>query len=305
MKIIIRYIQTWIKETDKIYLLLVSLLTAISIYLNYEFGLRKWLLNLPVPFPRFIGWYILLLFCFGGSYLIYFITSKNKVFKHQSFRILFFAAPAIFALKMTVNPKIYPGINSYWDLYINQVLYWPALLLMVMILLFATWQYRKTKDSFYGLTINNFNWQPYALMILIMVPAIAIVSTQPDFLHTYPKLKLVLPFPDDLTNKWFYAGIFELSYGIDFLTVELFFRGFLVLAFVKYAGKNAILSMACFYCAIHFGKPMAECISSYFGGILLGIIAYNTRSIMGGLMVHVGIAWLMEVGGYLGNVLKE
>ena len=96
-----------------------------------------------------------------------------------------------------------------------------------------------------------------------------------------------------------------MSYGIDFLTVELFFRGFLVLAFVKYAGKNAILPMACFYCAIHFGKPMAECISSYFGGILLGIIAYNTRSIMGGLMVHVGIAWLREVGGYLGNVLKE
>ena len=305
MKIIIRYIQTWIKETDKIYLLLVSLLTAVTIYLNYGFGFRKWILNLPVPFPRFTGLYILFLLCFGGSYLVYFIISKNKIFKHLSFRILLFTAPAIFALKMTVNPKIYPGINAYWDRYVNQVIYWPTLLLIVIALLYVTWQYRKTKDSFYGLTIKNFNWQPYVLMILIMVPAIIIVSTQPDFLKTYPKLKMILPFPDSLENKWFYTGIFEFSYGTDFLTVELFFRGFLVLAFVKYAGKNVILPMACFYCAIHFGKPIAECISSYFGGILLGIIAYNTRSILGGLMVHVGIAWLMEVGGYLGNMLKE
>lgn len=305
MKIIIRYILTWIKETDKIFLLLVSLLTAATIYLNYGFGFRKWIMNLPVPFPRFAGLYILFLLCFGGAYLLYFITSKNKIFKHQRFRILLFAAPAIFALKMSVNPKIYPGINPYWDRYINEVIYWPILLLIVMLLLLVTWQYQKTKDSFYGLTIKNINWQPYALMILIMVPAITIVSIQPDFLQTYPKLKMVLPFPAGLQNNWLYAGIFELSYGIDFLTVELFFRGFLVLAFVKYAGKNVILPMACFYCAIHFGKPIAECISSYFGGILLGIIAYNTRSIMGGLMVHVGMAWLMEVGGYLGNMLKE
>ncbi|MBK8951734.1 MAG: hypothetical protein IPM85_04820 [Chitinophagaceae bacterium] len=63
--------------------------------------------------------------------------------------------------------------------------------------------------------------------------------------------------------------VYELSYGSDFFTIELFFRGFLVLAFAKWAGKDAILPMACFYCTIHFGKPMAECISSFFGGLIL------------------------------------
>jgi hypothetical protein len=66
-------------------------------------------------------------------------------------------------------------------------------------------------------------------------------------------------------------------------------------------GKAAILPMACFYCTIHFGKPLGECISSYFGGMILGIVVYHTRSIFGGLMVHLGIAWLMEIGGYVGN----
>jgi hypothetical protein len=60
--------------------------------------------------------------------------------------------------------------------------------------------------------------------------------------------------------------------------------------------------MAVFYCAIHFGKPMAECISSFFGGIILGVITYNTRTIWGGVIVHLGIAWLMEIGGCLGNI---
>jgi membrane protease YdiL (CAAX protease family) len=103
--------------------------------------------------------------------------------------------------------------------------------------------------------------------------------------------------------QWWHILLYELSYGSDFFTIELFFRGFLILGFLKYAGKDAILPMACFYCAIHFGKPMAECISSYFGGIILGIVVYNTRSIAGGLLVHLGIAWLMELGGYFGNIL--
>ena len=101
--------------------------------------------------------------------------------------------------------------------------------------------------------------------------------------------------------SWFHKLLFELSYGSDFFGIEIFFRSFLILAFVRWAGMDAILPMTCFYCTIHFGKPLGECISSYFGGLLLGIVVYNTRSIYGGLIVHLGIAWLMEIGGYMGN----
>ena len=98
---------------------------------------------------------------------------------------------------------------------------------------------------------------------------------------------------------------FELSYGSDFVGIEFFFRGFLVLAFIRWAGKEAVLPMACFYCTIHFGKPLGECISSYFGGLLLGVVIANTRSVWGGLMVHLGIAWMMELGGYIGESLSH
>jgi hypothetical protein len=44
---------------------------------------------------------------------------------------------------------------------------------------------------------------------------------------------------------------------------------------------------------------MGELISSFFGGSLLGIIAYYSRSIVGGIIVHVGIAWMMELGAFI------
>ena len=145
------------------------------------------------------------------------------------------------------------------------------------------------------------NWKPYWLMLLIMLPLIVAASTQEDFLAVYPKLKLLMNETGFASLPGWKSVLFELSYGSDFIGIELFFRGFLVIAFIKWAGSSAILPMACFYCTIHFGKPLGECISSYFGGLLLGIVVYNTRSIWGGLMVHLGIAWLMELGGYLGN----
>jgi membrane protease YdiL (CAAX protease family) len=141
-------------------------------------------------------------------------------------------------------------------------------------------------------------------MLFFMLPLIAAASTQADFLAMYPKLKSVLHIGNSIQLSGLHRLLFELSYGSDFLSIEIFFRGFLILAFAKWVGKDAILPMACFYCTIHFGKPLGECISSYFGGMLLGIVVYNTRSIYGGLVVHLGIAWLMELGGYIGNAWR-
>ncbi len=203
-----------------------------------------------------------------------------------------------------MNTEIHLSDNDSWNYYWNQIIYWPARLMTLIMMLLFMWSIFYNKETFFGLTIKNFKWKPYLIMLCIMVPLIAAASTQNDFLSMYPKMKNVQGVLSEVDNNWLYKFLHELAYGTDFISVELFFRGFLILAFVKVAGKDAILPMACFYCTIHFGKPLGECISSYFGGVLLGIIVYNTRSIIGGLIVHLGIAWLMELGGHLGNLLK-
>jgi hypothetical protein len=171
---------------------------------------------------------------------------------------------------------------------------------VIVLALLTVWRAFDRHQPFYGLSYKDFSLKPYLLMLLIMVPLIAAASTQPDFLAMYPKLHNVAFLAGERNSGW-YKVLYELSYGIDFVGIELFFRGFLVLAFVKWVGKDAILPMAIFYCTIHFGKPLGECISSFFGGLILGVVTYHTRSIIGGLIVHLGIAWLMELGGYLGN----
>lgn len=154
---------------------------------------------------------------------------------------------------------------------------------------------RKSEQRLYGLKLSGVDYKTYAWMLLLMVPLIAAASTQKDFVQYYPKAARLFNENHPMTLPKLLA--YELVYGIDFVYVEFFFRGFLVIAFSRFLGPVSIPFAALMYCTIHFGKPLGETISSWFGGMLLGILIYETRSIMGGILVHVGIAWLMEIGG--------
>ena len=43
------------------------------------------------------------------------------------------------------------------------------------------------------------------------------------------------------------------------------------------------------YMMLHFGEPLAETMSSVFGGAILGLLSLRTNSIFGGVLVHMGI----------------
>lgn len=306
MKKIFSYITAYTSDIDKRVLMLSIIFIAVLIYLNYQHGLENRLSRkLPLPFPNFTGHYILFLFAFGFPYLLYYFIQQKNYFENSQFVILLLMAPAIFAIKVAWNINFKVTDSSAWNSYWNKIIYWPILLLTISSLLFVIWKIFHPSVSFYGLSVKNFDWKPYFIMLLVMLPLIAAASTQADFLFTYPKMKSIAAIAETTARPWWYKLLYQLSYGSDFVTIELFFRGFLVLGFVQFAGKDAIVPMACFYCTIHFGKPLAECISSFFGGILLGIIVYHTKSIVGGLVVHLGIAWLMEAGGTIAQSLRS
>lgn len=299
MKEITNYIRKYFYETDKLVLISASVFMCFFISLNYYYGLDKIITKENSFWIKLFSRYCILLAAFGLPWLLYYLAQREKY--DRPFLFLLVLAPAIFAFKMAFVPGIHFTVNTNWNNYWNYTVYWPLLLIIITGILFIIWKAMKEGQPFYGITIKNINWKPYWLMLLIMAPLIALAATQPDFQAVYPKLKTIESLYRAEEMQWWQKLLFELSYGSDFFTIELFFRGFLILGFVKWAGKDAILPMACFYCAIHFGKPLGECISSYFGGLLLGVVVYNTRSIWGGLFVHLGIAWLMEVAGYIGK----
>lgn len=299
MKKIIGYVRSYFVEVDKRILFSSALFIAIFIFINYYYRLNKHISSAADP-QQYVSWYFVFLAAFSFPYILLAAFHQKPVFKNKNFLLLFFLAPAIFSWKMVADIDIHFSNdkiqNAYWD----QIIYWPFKLIVVSTVLFVIWKLTKEKQPFYGTSIKDFSFQPYLIMLLIMVPLVAAASTQTDFLAMYPKLKSISFLKDQHNNGW-YKLLYELSYGSDFVSIELFFRGFLILAFAKWFGKDAILPMACFYCTIHFGKPLGECISSFFGGLILGVVIYHTRTLFGGLMVHLGIAWMMELGGYLGH----
>jgi membrane protease YdiL (CAAX protease family) len=99
--------------------------------------------------------------------------------------------------------------------------------------------------------------------------------------------------------KWVTVLFFELVYGWDFVATEWIFRGFFVIGMASVMGPRAVLPMVVTYAFLHFGKPLGETIGSVFGGYILGVIALRTGSIWGGIAIHLGVAWLMEIAAFL------
>jgi membrane protease YdiL (CAAX protease family) len=124
-------------------------------------------------------------------------------------------------------------------------------------------------------------------MFALILPAVWIASGTDTFRHTYPFYRLS-------NRSSFDYWSWELMYALQFLSLEFFFRGFLLHGLRRALGANAIFVMAVPYCMIHYGKPMAETMGAIGAGIILGTLAMRTRSIWGGVVIHVGVAWTMD-----------
>ena len=158
----------------------------------------------------------------------------------------------------------------------------------------------KMKYKGYGFFNFKFNYKTYLGFLLVMVPLLVFASTQADFLKVYPKLK---QYSVSFEAYMVQLSIYEPFYLINFVMLEWFFRGYMVLFFKKYLNTKAIILVAMVYCSFHFGKPLLECVSSFFGGYILGYIVYKTKSIWGGVIVHMGIAFLMDLFAFISKTI--
>jgi hypothetical protein len=147
----------------------------------------------------------------------------------------------------------------------------------------------------YGFSVMHFRWKPYAAMLAIVAPLIVAASFGEDFIQYYPRFWPTSEPALTGAPGWAYQVAFELCYGVDFVFTELFFRGFLIVGMLRYLGKDAVAPMVGWYAFIHFNKPLLESVGAVCGGFVLGVIACRTLSIYGGVMIHLGVAYLMEL----------
>ena len=310
MKPIFNYILSFYETTFRwMYFAILVLMLGAIIYLNYWHGLEKeYAAGGTTWFRDFIGYYFMYLIPFAIAFLLQFLFYRDcSFFKNKWFLTIVLLAPAFFSFRVNFSFHEFL-IYNHWQqpelqFYLNSINWVVRVLVVLFPVLIVWWLKDKNNQPFYG-TKKLDTAKPYLIMLLIMLPLITLASTQNDFLQHYPKAQILKGIStSSIADKAKYV-VYELCYGFDFVSIEFFFRGFLVLSLARICGPQCIMPIACFYCTIHLGKPMGEAISSFFGGMLLGIVSYNTRSIWGGLIVHLGIAWMMEIGGWLGHLLK-
>lgn len=128
----------------------------------------------------------------------------------------------------------------------------------------------------------------YLAMFAAIFPFVYLASRMPSFRDTYPFYRLANRSAFDL---WTWQAL----YALQFLSLEFFFRGFLLEGLRRSLGSNAIFVMIVPYCMIHYGKPLPETLGAIGAGLILGTMAMRTRSIWGGVLIHVGVAVSMDV----------
>lgn len=271
------------------------LLIAAACFLNYYTPVSFWLRN--VPFLYAFIWYSLLFFFFFSAGFL--IQNGTGLLQKKQVQFILIAAPILFALKVAIPVhKLLPGsIGVNYQKAFQQPMNWfGALLVILPLLMLVHWLLEK-KWTLYGIKQTQ-SLKTYILLIVFMLPLLIWASLQHDFSLVYPKAAIVGRQLGNEATPFHYL-LFETAYAADFFTIEFFFRGFLILSLSKLIGRQCILPVALFYFSIHLGKPMMEAISSFFGGLILGSIAYHSKSIWGGLLVHISIALLMELFGFI------
>lgn len=128
----------------------------------------------------------------------------------------------------------------------------------------------------------------YLALAAPVLVVVWVVSFLEDFQSIYP-------FYKGSSRSWFDLIAWELAYGLQFLALEFFFRGFLLEGLRRAMGHGAIFVMLVPYCMVHFGKTAAESVGSLAAGVVLGVLAMSFRSIWGGALLHWIIAIAMDV----------
>jgi membrane protease YdiL (CAAX protease family) len=145
----------------------------------------------------------------------------------------------------------------------------------------------KEPVSSYGLQLGDitFGWKAVAILSPLFVLSAYPSSFMPEFLAEYPL------YPGAGATTGAFIG-HAFSYLFFYIGWEIYFRGFMQFGLRSAFGDwNSILIQVMASCLVHIGKPAAETYSSILGGLVWGVLAFRSRSIVYGLVIH----WLLGV----------
>lgn len=152
---------------------------------------------------------------------------------------------------------------KYWD---RVILYLVIPLLFIMIL------FRENPRQ-YGFSLGDWKLGLIytALGILCMAPIIYYLGSGDESMKTY--------------YENFLPGLPWTTF-LDLIGWEFIFRGWLLFAYARKFGPEAIWLQAVPFALAHLGKPEIETLSTIFGGFAFGWVAWRTGSFIWPFLIH-------------------
>lgn len=142
----------------------------------------------------------------------------------------------------------------------------------------------RDRPARYGLGLGDwrFGLAASGFGVAAMVPVVLGLAGLPDFRAYYGPM--VAPPLDVLVTNL-----------IELPAAEFLFRGFLLFALLRAIGPLGVVVATIPFAFGHLGKPELELLSTFFGGLAYGWLAWRTGSIWWGAAAHVAILTLLVV----------
>ena len=155
--------------------------------------------------------------------------------------------------------------------YLDRVLLYLVIPLLVILIFF------RESPREYGFTLGN--WKlglTYTLIgIALMAPVIYFLGYNNESMKEY--------------YERFVTGLPWTTF-LDLLGWEFFFRGWILFAYVRKFGHEALWLQSVPFALAHIGKPEVETLSTIFGGFAFGWVAWRTKSFFYPFLIHWFIA---------------
>ena len=129
------------------------------------------------------------------------------------------------------------------------------------------------------------------LFILVLIPVIGVSFT--------PEYQKIYPFYPQASRSLTDLVLWQCIYGLQFFSLEFFFRGYLLATLRPCFGIGALFVSVVPYCMLHFPKTGSESLAAIVAGLVLGVFAMRYRSIWGGALLHWAVAITMDVASLL------
>lgn len=151
--------------------------------------------------------------------------------------------------------------------------YWDRVLLYLVIPILVTLVFFRENPREYGFQLGD--WKlglTYTLIgVAIMAPVIYYLGHDNEAMRKYYE-KYVTGLP------W--------TTFLDLVGWEFFFRGWILFAYTRKFGHEALWLQAVPFALAHLGKPEVETLSTIFGGFAFGWVAWRTKSFVYPFLIH-------------------